>query len=373
MKYGLLSYETYNIGDDIQSIAATRFLPAVDTLFDRDNINKTTLKNPTKLIMNGWYTHGPKNWPPESEKLRPLLISMYIEQYLDKEIPKSFLNKKSVFFLNKWGPVGARDYATLDFLKQNGIDAYFSGCLTLTLQKIPNISRQDFILTIGVPQEIIKKIKRKTSREIIDFDTLIDNKFSADERFAIAKYYLYLYQSAHMVITTRLHCMLPCLALETPVISLSKKEPYRYSGLIDLTNHYSFNEFLDSKIDYENPNSNPKQYLPIRKNLITKAASFTGFDSSNSFLGQESLPHFLTNPTLLSAIAKAFSKSGNATIENIALKNKVEVTATEYEKTIQTINAEKEELKAKLKIAQNPDVRTSLRSLRQAINRKYHN
>lgn len=39
MKYGLLYYkDTDNIGDDVQSYAQERFLPHVDYLVDRENL-----------------------------------------------------------------------------------------------------------------------------------------------------------------------------------------------------------------------------------------------------------------------------------------------------------------------------------------------
>lgn len=56
MKYALLTYSTENVGDDIQSIAARRFLPRVDYYIDRDQIGEweNNDKNETvKLIANG--------------------------------------------------------------------------------------------------------------------------------------------------------------------------------------------------------------------------------------------------------------------------------------------------------------------------------
>lgn len=67
MKYALLTYSIENVGDDIQSIAARRFLPRVDYYIDRDQIGewKNNDKNETvKLIANGWYMRDPFKWPP---------------------------------------------------------------------------------------------------------------------------------------------------------------------------------------------------------------------------------------------------------------------------------------------------------------------
>ena len=65
-KYALLKYNTDNIGDEIQSLAAKRFLPQVDYYLDRDNLNSfvpVSDNEDIKLIMNGWYSHKPQNFP----------------------------------------------------------------------------------------------------------------------------------------------------------------------------------------------------------------------------------------------------------------------------------------------------------------------
>lgn len=64
VKYGLLTYRTENIGDEIQSIAARQFLPRVDVYVERDSLNNVVSDEKIKLIMNGWFTHKPENWPP---------------------------------------------------------------------------------------------------------------------------------------------------------------------------------------------------------------------------------------------------------------------------------------------------------------------
>lgn len=373
MKYGILSYQTFNIGDEIQSIAAKRFLPKIDYYFDRDNIDNTKITKPTKLILNGWYIDHPENWPPSSSYLHPLLISIYIEQFLNKKIKESFLSEQSLSFLRKNGPVGARDLSTLEFLRKNDIDAYFSGCLTLTIKKDPRIKRQDFILAVGLPPKIIDNIKKKTKRQILTFDSLHNKNLSTEERFAIAKYYLFLYQSAHAVVTTRLHCMLPCLALNTPVIALTEKEPHRYNGLIQLANHCSIHDFIEHSYDLESPPPNPSSYLELRENLIKKTTSFTQYDSKTSFLDNTTLNSFLQNPNLLSALAKSVSYSGATQIKNIDLLNKINNVIHEYEtdieaqkNTIAKLRQSQEELLKNLRLSENPGIKTSLKNLRQA-------
>lgn len=83
--YGLLSYKTGNIGDEIQSLAARRFLPRIDKLLERDSLNKIKTKEKIKLIMNGWFTHKPENWPP-SPPINPLFVSFHVTEKAIKKM-----------------------------------------------------------------------------------------------------------------------------------------------------------------------------------------------------------------------------------------------------------------------------------------------
>lgn len=79
MKYGLLYYKgTDNIGDDIQSYAASRFLPKIDYMIDREKINEFVPqeKEYVKTIMNAWYVHDKFNFDI-SPYIYPLFISMF--------------------------------------------------------------------------------------------------------------------------------------------------------------------------------------------------------------------------------------------------------------------------------------------------------
>ena len=63
------------------------------------------------------------------------------------------------------------------------------------------------------------------------------------ERFQIAKELLDKYARAKLVVTTKLHGALSCLALHTPVIFISKFYDYkRFPGLYDLLNTIGNNE-----------------------------------------------------------------------------------------------------------------------------------
>ncbi len=317
MRYGLFSYHTENIGDEIQSIAARRFLPAVDEYVDRDNVGAWLPTEPTKIIMNGWYMHPPYAWPPVSDGIDPLLVSMYIDQ-ADPNVERAFFSEESIHYLNAYGPVGARDLSSLEFLQQHGVNAYFSGCMTLTLQRDPDIPRGEFILAVDVPQPVVSMIEAHTDRPVIQSSPYYDADMSNEDRFAVAEYFLYLYQSAHAVVTTRLHAMLPSLALETPVLLVKdhlKYDSRRYAGLDSLVNSLTDEEYLEdySKYDVNTPPLNPDAYLDLRVPLIERASSFTGYNNNRTFrtIDFSKLAH---NESYVRTFVRGFSSLNHAAL-----------------------------------------------------------
>ena len=299
-KYALFSYTTGNIGDEIQSVAASRFLPQVDYYINRDYMNdfQATDEEPIKLIMNGWYSHRPENFPLQHEQIDPLLISMYI----DGPVKEAFSSPANQAFFKRHEPVGARSQDTKDFLESLGVESYWSGCLTLTLQAEKEIKKQDFILAIDLPNEVFDKVQRESKLPVIRMSADSNHQYmTAERRMKLAKYYLYLYQSARFVITTRLHGTLPCLALGTPVLNIELPgfEEERFRGLRELAHHRTVEEFLQGGYDVNQPLPNPDSFLPIRKALEERCQAFTGFVSPYGFLGEQTLSEFLADPDLI--------------------------------------------------------------------------
>ncbi|MBQ6461354.1 polysaccharide pyruvyl transferase family protein [Candidatus Saccharibacteria bacterium] len=313
VKYGLFCYDTQNIGDEIQSLAAKRFLPRVDYYINRDNIDDTVppTKQKIKIIMNGWYLDpsikdGKSYWPPFSPSLQPLLISIHINSRNGST--KLFSSQESVDFLKKFTPVGARDLSTYEYLQSLGIPSYFSGCLTLTLLPDKNVKKSNFILAAGISDELYQEIKSRTKRPIIRLDTLHSGSPSNEVRFKLAQYWLTLYQSAHCIITTKLHVILPGLALGTPVIAISGKEPARYAGLIDLANHYTEESFIkDKTISLDRPLKNPTTFTKLRDELVKTCSAYTGYDSQKSYLDNTTLDKLRNDLSLIEFLTNSVS------------------------------------------------------------------
>ena len=295
MKYKLLavSTESYlNIGDYIQALASSQFLPSTDGFIQREELNKYDGAD-AKVIMNGWYMHRPKNWPP-SIKIHPLFVAFHINSLAID----SLLDKTSIEYLKKYEPIGCRDLYTMNLLKNKGLCAYFSGCVTLTLgykyhnkNKTSSIYfvdpyfdiKKDFqtlfknawylifhyntinIISKKFPSQrkglrkliklvtFYKKYKKIFSREVLINAIYINQQSSKwkdecptdDIALKKAEELVRMYASAKFVVTSRIHCALPCLGLETPVIytentNQSEASSCRLDGLKELFNTIKF-------------------------------------------------------------------------------------------------------------------------------------
>ena len=337
IKYKLLSVHRKdvainNIGDYIQALAASQFLPRVDDFVNREEL-RGYVGEPCKMIMNGWYMHDPSQWPPA-----PQIAPLFVAFHLNVTVKDMMLSEEGIEYLKKYQPIGCRDRNTADMLNAVGVDAYFSGCLTLTLgykykseekddkcyvvdPKIPSSKSpiqigKDFVFWMlhnGPVRKVAKKLfdtcsikeQRITARYLrtysryVELKTLVDAEYihqqnkkyakgfnSDEERLREAERLVRLYSRAKLVITSRIHCALPCLGLETPVVFVhydneSDISKCRFAGLEDLFNTFICNgkwirpNFqLEKKISLNNPVKNKGQWKYYSDNLISKCKEF---------------------------------------------------------------------------------------------------
>ena len=270
VKYGLLQYsyierEGYwcdetNIGDYIQSLAARQFLPQVDAFIERD-ATAGYQGDRLRVIMNGWW-HIYKGNAVPSERIDPLYVSIHINN--PQEVPP-----ETIAHYKRHEPIGCRDHTTMNFLKEKGVDAYFSGCMTLTLGKtyaVPpeqrtntvyyvNFDKNIFVnylkskftvLTSFFPQKVRNRLNEVIKTCVPDFDRCrhiyrdhsVPLSMSPEENFRLADLYLRDYARAKLVLTSKIHCALPCAGMGVPVIlMMNNPQDVRFDGIKGLLNH----------------------------------------------------------------------------------------------------------------------------------------
>jgi Polysaccharide pyruvyl transferase len=292
MRFGLLSYSTRNLGDEIQSIAAQQFLPSVDEYIDRDYLSeyRSFDGNPTALICNGWFSHRPENWPP-SPDIVPLFISIHLTEIVDESSaglrPKELWLADGVAdYFKRWSPVGARDLHTLNSLEEAGVDAYFSGCLSLTLKPADSPRWGDYVVAVDVPEEALDYLLRQSTKTVVVASHDRERSKGRQARFQEAQELLNLYQNASAVVTTLLHCAMPCLALQTPVYLIDvQQDQYRFSGLNRLVRHGSVKDFVEGGFDVNYPESNSDDYRVLGALLEERIMEFVA-NVSKGFASQ---------------------------------------------------------------------------------------
>ena len=295
MKYKLLSVNNgpvQNIGDYIQALASSQYLPFIDGFINREELNRYDGEL-CAVIMNGWFMHNPKEWPP-SKNIIPHFVAFHLNSSAYE-----MLSDDGVAYLKSFEPIGCRDKKTADLLEERGVKSYFSACMTLTLgEKYRSDEKTDFIYFVDPFYRINKKVsklikylalcvcnysdvvffKKRVSHEgrsffvqLIESAAFLDtyskhfdmkvlknaiyicqqssyynNNFPTDyDKLREAERLVRLYASAKYVVTSRIHCALPCLGLGTPVIFTEDAlqpeiSSCRFGGLRELFNILSF-------------------------------------------------------------------------------------------------------------------------------------
>ena len=132
MKFGLVVYkQTDNIGDDILSYAGSRFLPQIDYVIDREQLDVFVpdQQEQVSAIMNGWFLYQKSHWPP-SPYINPLFVGIHFSDNQSYGITDEYLDGKGREYLKKYAPIGCRDNPTLKKMEKREIPADFSGCGT---------------------------------------------------------------------------------------------------------------------------------------------------------------------------------------------------------------------------------------------------
>ncbi len=282
MKFGLMIVNsTDNIGDDIQSYAASRFLPEISFYIDREKLDAfcgSQNGNQVAVIMNAWYMYHKFHWPP-SPYIYPLFISMHISENDYYGIGTRFLDGLGGTFLRQYEPIGARDYATQNILETKGIKSYLSGCLTLTLDKFEDVSKSNIVYLVDLEEKDKRRLKEQFPDEKFEEVTHAVSYIGVGykERMLKVEELLKKYQGAKCVITSRLHCALPCLALETPVLLVYKDEyKHRMEMYVQYLHVTTSQNIEDDRIgfDLKNPPANKAYYKSIRDNLKKTCMDF---------------------------------------------------------------------------------------------------
>lgn len=128
----------------------------------------------------------------------------------------------------------------MKLLKKYGVEAYYSRCATLTFEKRETEPLSPKVFIVGLTRNerhIIPPDIRKDAI-VVEQSKISLPGISSELRHQLASHVLEQYRTrAELVITSKIHCAMPCIAMGIPVVFLydkSKADDYRVKIIEDL-------------------------------------------------------------------------------------------------------------------------------------------
>jgi hypothetical protein len=219
---------------------------------NRDASSLDQVPEGTWMLAFGWYMH---NWFkirwdfPFHPNLRPVFISFHINH------PEA-LSEESLRYLADHAPIGCRDWDTVDRLLGVGIPAFFSGCLTTTVDQLfpvepPAPATDAPVALVDLPPGKAPAVSGPSSTIRHSGIGVRSASFVTNLKRAVQLLDAYRTDFSR-VITGRLHCYLPVRALGVEVDFVPKNlADIRFDGLIgiDDASFVAMQEGIRSKLE----------------------------------------------------------------------------------------------------------------------------
>lgn len=161
-----------------------------------------------------------------------------IPVFLGLTMVKETLELDEVEYLKKFAPIGCRDEKTLNMLRKYQIDCYLHGCITVTLPKRKSGINAEDIYIVDIDPSIQKLIPFNL-RANAKFRTHLRSDLKDSPKQEAMKQYMEYKENSKLIITSLLHCAVPCMAAGIPVIIFRKQVTYRMAWLEKLLPIYT--------------------------------------------------------------------------------------------------------------------------------------
>lgn len=264
-----------NMGDSIQAFAVENLLSyaGIDQsdIFEIPLYSKHVAPEPCYLVLQGHFGRQYEMSFMDDTNIHPIFIGFGLKD--------SFLLPKEIEYYKRYEPILCRDEFTKNVLTKYGIEAYISGCLTETFPKRPsgNNNKRNKYYFVDVKEPFLKLIPQKIKQEAVFtsqnvyIDEIVESNKKWGERKVKERIEEYK-ENAKMVITPKLHCMMPCMALGIPTIAVGNNFSYRYTfadAFIEAYDEEGFKKFdwgiPEEKVDTERIK---KLLLDVGKSLL---------------------------------------------------------------------------------------------------------
>lgn len=233
-----------------QVSAATQHSPVCLVDVPRDASSIADIPENTWLVANGWFSHQSRSGVydfPFHKNVIPIFISVHIAS-------EALLTEDGISYLKKYGPIGCRDWRTVELLISRGVPAFFSGCLTMTLGKRFQFGQDESGSTVNI--DVIKD-ESKGGKQIAQLIPRM-RFWNVSDGVGKAFSWIEVLAKSSLVRTSRLHSALPAFSLGTSVEFTPRDiDDTRFNGLLGLSADKSFeqisnraNSILESVLDF---------------------------------------------------------------------------------------------------------------------------
>ncbi len=200
---------------------------------ERDASSFQALPEQTWILAFGWYMHpqfivSGQFDVPFHPAIRPIFVSFHCNN-------RAMLTVEAVEYLRAYAPIGCRDWTTVDVLLSLGVPAFFSGCLTTTINTVfpdaPLATRERTIYVDAVRNPVPAGAERSKAM----YRLVRDRSFVQNLKEALDVLETYRREYTR-VVTKRLHCYLPATSLGVEVdFEPGDNTIVRFNGLSGLS------------------------------------------------------------------------------------------------------------------------------------------
>lgn len=237
MKYANLvldeKVKMVNAGDYMQILAIENVYNYMGIQYE----NVVRIKISELSTYDGEYVVLPINYPfygyyNLSSKIKPVYLGISI---IDNSVSKGLK-------FDNFQPIGCRDYHTFHEVQSAGLDAYYGGCLTICFPRRKKEPERQKVFFVDVPHELMGYIPQNLKDNGEFLSQVFYNEDCVNEK-GVKKIYEKYCKEATLVVTSRIHCAMPCLAAGIPVIFVCNQLSFRYCVLQSLIPIYTRNQF----------------------------------------------------------------------------------------------------------------------------------
>ena len=262
-----------NMGDYIQSFAVENLFKYAgiesQNIIQLPFFQNTLVTEPCYLIVQGHFGRQYDMGFMYNSNIHPIFIGFALKD--------SFLLREEISYFKKYEPILCRDEFTKNVFTHYGIEAYISGCLSLIFpkRKINESDKPNKYYFVDVKEKFIDLIPKEIKENAVITSQNIHIKKMGNSIMELGEKKtcerLEDYQkNAKMVITSKLHCMIPCTAMGIPTIAVGDNFSYRYTFTDTFINAYDEDAFRnydwcipEEKVDIE----------PVKKLLLDVGVS----------------------------------------------------------------------------------------------------